>query len=173
MSYMRRMSFLLGIVSVTALLVSCAPPPQNQSTTSSSTEQAKPAENGSSNTTSASTGAGGMPAPSTDDPEAKKGMVLFVQQGCNACHMNPASGKDYPDMRGLYGSKVKLQDGSEVVVDEAYLRESIMDPNKKVVAGYTPIMASYNYLKDEQINQLIAYIKSVKDQKPVFTKEAK
>ncbi|CUU38014.1 MAG: cytochrome c [Armatimonadetes bacterium] len=173
---LRQLGLALGIVSLTALLASCAPPPQNQSTSTGSGETKSTESSTASSSTSSTSSApssGGVPAPGNDDPEAKKGMILFVQQGCNACHMNPASGKDYPDLRGLYGSKVKLADGSEVVADEAYLKESIVDPNKKVVAGYTPSMASYSYLKEEQINQLIAYIKSLKDQQPVYTKEAK
>jgi cytochrome c oxidase subunit 2 len=108
----------------------------------------------------------------TPDSEALKGKLLFAQMGCNACHMNPATGKDYPDLRGLYGSTVKLRDGSTVQADEAYLRESILDPNKKITAGYQPSMPSYSYLKDDQVKALIAYIKSLKDEKPEFGKPA-
>jgi cytochrome c2 len=57
-----------------------------------------------------------------------------------------------------------------VIADEAYLRESIVNPNKQIVAGYPPTMPPYGYLKEEQINQLIAYIKSLKDEKPEFVK---
>jgi len=106
----------------------------------------------------------------TKDPEAVKGKLVFIQTGCSACHMSPTVGKDYPDLRGLYGSEVKLKDGTTVVADEAYLRESILEPNKKIVAGYQPSMPPYNYLKEEQVNQLIAYIKSLKDEKPEFVK---
>ncbi|BCW95515.1 MAG: c-type cytochrome [Fimbriimonadales bacterium] len=109
-------------------------------------------------------------ADAATDPEAAKGKLVFIQTGCNACHMSPAVGKDYPDLRGLYGSEVKLADGSTVTVDEAYLRESIINPNKQVVAGYQPSMPPYGYLKEEQVNQLIAYIKSLKDEKPEFVK---
>jgi len=105
------------------------------------------------------------------DPEAAKGKLVFIQTGCNACHMSPTVGKDYPDLRGLYGSQVKLKDGKTVVADEAYLRESILEPTKKVVAGYQPSMPPYNYLKEEQVSQLIAYIKSLKDEKPEYTKK--
>lgn len=171
----RLMGLIVSVIGLGVLLVSCAPPPQNQSSGSNSSGETKSAQNGTTtpSSPSVSTGSGGVPAPGTNDPEAKKGMVLFVQQGCNACHMNPVSGKDYPDLRGLYGSRVKLADGSEVVADDAYLKESILNPSKRVVAGYTPSMASYSYLKEEQIRQLIAYIKSLKDQPPVYMKEAK
>jgi cytochrome c oxidase subunit 2 len=105
------------------------------------------------------------------DSEAAKGKLVFIQTGCNACHMNSAVGNQYPDLRGLYGSQVKLKDGSTVVADEAYLRESITNPNKVIVAGYPPTMPPYGYLKEEQLNQLIAYIKSLKDEKPEYTKK--
>ncbi|MCS7183720.1 MAG: cytochrome c, partial [Thermoanaerobaculum sp.] len=61
-------------------------------------------------------------------------------------------------------------DGTTVKVDEAYLRESIVEPNKKIVAGYQPSMPAYSYLKEEDIKALIAYIKSLKDEKPEFVK---
>jgi cytochrome c oxidase subunit 2 len=105
------------------------------------------------------------------DTEASKGKLVFMQTGCNACHMNSAVGNQYPDLRGLYGSTVKLKDGKTVVADEAYLRESITNPNKAIVAGYPPTMPPYGYLKEEQINQLVAYIKSLKDETPEFKKE--
>lgn len=110
------------------------------------------------------------PAAATDS-EAAKGKLVFLQTGCNACHMNSAVGNQYPDLRGLYGSEVKLKDGKTVIADEPYLRESIVNPNKQIVAGYPPTMPPYGYLKEEQINQLIAYIKSLKDEKPEYTKK--
>ncbi len=121
-------------------------------------------------TQSAQTKPADSKADAPTDPEAAKGKLVFIQTGCNACHMSPAVGKDFPDLRGLYGSEVKLADGSTVVADEAYLREAIVNPNKQVVAGYPPSMPPYGYLKEEQVNQLIAYIKSLKDEKPEFVK---
>ncbi len=154
----------LGVFAL--VLSACAPKAEEQ--TSSPTPEP------SANTEVKSEAKSGSPkggVPEVDDPEGKKGRIVFVQAGCNACHMNPAVGKDYPDLRGLYGSKVKLQDGTEVVADEAYLKESIVNPNKKVVAGYQPNMTPYNYLSKEQVNQLIAYIRAMKDMKPEFVKE--
>ena len=67
-----------------------------------------------------------------------------------------------PSFLGRYGSKEKLTDGSEVLVDENYLRESILNPQAKVVQGYQPVMPTYQgVLKDRQIDALIAYIKSL------------
>ncbi|MFN7016730.1 MAG: c-type cytochrome [Fimbriimonadales bacterium] len=129
--------------------------------------QGTPVPNGTAETKPSDSAA--VPA-KTVDPEAAKGKLVFVQSGCNACHMSPTVGKDYPDLRGLYGSQVKLKDGSTVIADEQYLRESIVNPTKHIVAGYSPSMPPYNYLKEEQINQLIAYIKSLKDEKPEYVK---
>jgi|GEM_PF-797074 len=110
-------------------------------------------------------------AASNDAQLAAKGKLVFVQVGCKTCHMNPATGNMYPDLRGLYGSQRKLKDGSTVVADEEYLRESIVNPNAKLVAGYAPVMPPYNYLKEEQVQQLVAYIKSLKDEKPEYVKQ--
>ncbi|MCS7137278.1 MAG: cytochrome c [Candidatus Caldarchaeum sp.] len=149
----------IGVVALTlsASLISCG----RQETTGAGGIASKPGETSKSPAAS---------KPSTTDPEALKGKILFAQTGCHACHMNPATGKDYPDLRGLYGSTVKLRDGTTVKVDDAYLRESIVDPNKKIVAGYQPSMPAYAYLKEDDIKALIAYIKSLKDEKPEFVK---
>jgi cytochrome c oxidase subunit 2 len=65
-------------------------------------------------------------------------------------------------MAGLYGRKQELDDGSTVMVDELYLRESIIEPAAKVVKGFPPIMPSYRgQLSEEQIMELVAYIKSL------------
>ena len=135
--------------------------------------QSAPATNGTVDTTvnPAQTKPAETKSEAAQDPEAAKGKLVFLQTGCNACHMNSAVGNQYPDLRGLYGSEVKLEGGKTVVADEEYLRESILNPNKQVVSGYAPSMPPYNYLKEEQVNQLIAYIKSLKDEKPEFKKE--
>lgn len=156
--WVRTTGYGFALIAITALLAACG----NQSApASNSAAEAKPSEPAKETTSTSAT---------ATDPEAAKGKLVFVQVGCNACHMSPAVGKDYPDLRGLYGSQVKLKDGSTVVADEAYLRESILNPNKQIVAGYPPSMPPYNYLKEEQVNQLIAYIKSLKDEKPEFVK---
>lgn len=105
-----------------------------------------------------------------EQADAKKGKIVFLQLGCNTCHMNPTVGKNYPDLRGLYGKKIRLKDGSTAVVDDEYLKESIRYSNKRIVAGYEPAMPDFSHLKDDQVRQLIAYIKSLKDEKPEFVK---
>jgi cytochrome c oxidase subunit 2 len=97
-----------------------------------------------------------------DVPPAESGAKLFQRYGCITCH-----GVQAPTLAGVYGREqdVVLPSGrrERVVADEAYLRESIMDSGAKVVAGYQPIMPSFRgQLSEEQLIQLIAYIKSLR-----------
>ena len=95
-----------------------------------------------------------------DSPVAA-GEKLFSSLVCNTCHMENQQGRG-PVLTNLFGSKVQLQNGSTVVVDEAYLRESIVNPQAKIVAGFQPIMPTFQGLvTEEQLLQLIAYIKSL------------
>lgn len=89
------------------------------------------------------------------------GERLFAQFGCRTCHYS-GSGQLGPNLVGLFGSQVRLSDGSEVLADEDYLRESILNPQAKLVAGYQPIMPVFKGLINEgQLMQLIAYIKNL------------
>jgi cytochrome c oxidase subunit 2 len=100
-------------------------------------------------------------APESVSPAAA-GEALFGQLGCVACHQ-PQGGSLGPSLVGLYGTRVKLQDGSEVTADDAYLRESILVPAAKVVAGFQPVMPPFQgRVNEEQILQLIQYIRSLK-----------
>jgi cytochrome c2 len=157
--WLQSIGYGILLVTLTILVAACG-------------NQTAPSTNGATESQSSSPSADKKAETSatTADPEAAKGKLVFIQSGCNACHMSPTVGKDYPDLRGLYGSQVKLKDGSTVTADEEYLRESIINPNKHIVEGYAPSMPPYSYLKEEQINQLIAYIKSLKDEKPEFVK---
>ena len=97
-----------------------------------------------------------------DESPADSGARLFQQYGCITCH-----GVQAPSLAGLYGRErdVVLPSGraERVVADEKYLRESIMDSGARVVAGYQPIMPSYRgQVGEEQLIQMIAYIKSLK-----------
>jgi len=93
-----------------------------------------------------------------DEPMFKAGERLFRQFGCATCH-----GQQAPTMAGLYLSERQLVDGSKVTADESYLRESILNASAKIVAGYPPIMPSYRgQISEEQLSQLIDYIKSSK-----------
>jgi cytochrome c oxidase subunit II len=92
------------------------------------------------------------------------GEKLFAEKACATCHVANGSGRA-PSLNGLYGAKVLLADGTTVIADEAYIRESIVQPNEKIVAGYQPLMPTFQgQLTEEQIIALNAYIKSLQSQ---------
>lgn len=91
---------------------------------------------------------------------AEQGARLFRQNGCAACH-NRSNNAFAPALTGLFGTPVSLSGGAKMIADERYLRRAIMLPNAEVVMGYRPIMPSYaNTFDEEQINALIAYLKT-------------
>lgn len=82
---------------------------------------------------------------------------------CLACHSADGSQLVGPTWKGLYGHEVELEDGSKVVADDAYIRESIVDPMAKIVKGYPPSMPPFGaMLTEEQTKDIIEYIKSLK-----------
>jgi cytochrome c oxidase subunit 2 len=94
-------------------------------------------------------------------PQKIDGEQLFTSNGCAGCHSVDGSQKIGPSIKGLYGKQEKLSDGSAVTVDDNYIRESIMVPGAKVVAGFSPVMPSFQgQLSDEKVNAIIDYIKS-------------
>ncbi|MFY9572302.1 MAG: cytochrome c oxidase subunit II [Blastocatellia bacterium] len=91
---------------------------------------------------------------------ASSGEKLFQQLACITCHRSDAQGRG-PVLEGLFGKEVQLQDG-KIVADEAYIRESILNPRAKIAAGFQPIMPTFQgQVSEEQLLQLIAYIKSI------------
>jgi cytochrome c oxidase subunit 2 len=92
---------------------------------------------------------------------AQSGERLFQRLGCYSCHRSDAPGRG-PVLTGLFGTKVTLQSGEPVMADEAYLRESILNPAAKIVAGFRTQMPTFQgQVTEEQLLQLIAYIKSL------------
>lgn len=92
------------------------------------------------------------------------GEKLFTEKACVTCHLSDGRGRA-PSLNGVYGAKVLLADGSTVTADEAYIRESILDPKAKIVAGYQPLMPTFQgQMTEEQILNLTAYIKSLQSQ---------
>jgi len=92
------------------------------------------------------------------------GEKLFTEKACSTCHLSNGTGRA-PSLNGVYGGTVRLADGSSVTADEAYIRESILLSNAKIVAGYQPLMPSFQgQLTEEQILSLTAYIKSLQSQ---------
>jgi len=92
---------------------------------------------------------------------AASGEKLFTELACVTCHKGDTGGRG-PVLHGVPGSTVQLADGSTVVADDNYLRESIMNPQAKIVAGYQPLMPTFQGLVSEEgLLQLISYIKSL------------
>lgn len=98
-----------------------------------------------------------------DMPPAEWGEQISQEYACNTCHSTDGSEMTGPTWQGLFGHEVQLEDGSTVTADENYIRESILEPNAKVVEGYPPVMNTYKgQLNEDQINALIEYIKTLK-----------
>jgi cytochrome c oxidase subunit II len=92
----------------------------------------------------------------------QNGERLFSELSCITCHKADSTGRG-PSLHGVYGSTVQLTDGRRVVADDNYLRESIVNSQAKVVAGFQPIMPTFQgQISEENLMQLIAYVKALK-----------
>ena len=81
--------------------------------------------------------------------------------GCNACHSGNAAARG-PNLAGVYGSKLQLANGSQVQVNEAYLRNSILNPSQNITAGYAPIMPTYQgQISEDGLIDLVEYLKTL------------
>jgi cytochrome c oxidase subunit 2 len=97
---------------------------------------------------------------------ASTGQKLFQELGCSTCHRSDTQGRG-PNLAGAYGKPVTLDDGRTVVADDNYVRESIVNPGAKVVAGFKPIMPTFQgIVSEEQVLALVAYIKSLQQPQP-------
>jgi cytochrome c oxidase subunit 2 len=95
---------------------------------------------------------------------AERGQKLFNDKGCVACHSTDGSTKVGPSWKGLFGSERELADGSKAKGDENYIRESILNPNARVVKGFpSGVMPTFQgQLSEEQLNALVEFIKTLK-----------
>jgi cytochrome c oxidase subunit 2 len=92
---------------------------------------------------------------------AENGSRLFRQLGCGSCH-GAGSSVRAPALDGLYGKPVPLSDGTIEIADERFIRNAILKPRAKVVAGYQPLMPSYEgKIAEDELVTLVAYIKSL------------
>jgi len=92
---------------------------------------------------------------------AQNGETLFEQLGCSTCHRLDVQGRG-PNLKGVFGKPVQLQDGRTVLADDNYVRESVLNPTAKIVSGFQPIMPSFQgQVSEEQLNALVAYVKSL------------
>jgi cytochrome c oxidase subunit II len=102
----------------------------------------------------------------TEQTPAEEGRELFVQFDCTSCHESGTRQRG-PALGNIYGKEQPLEGGQTAMVDETYVRESILDPRAKIVRGFQPVMPSFRgQLTEEQIIALIAYIKSLSPSPP-------
>lgn len=96
-------------------------------------------------------------------PPAELGELMYKQFGCGACHSLDGTPNTGPTFKGLMGRTETLASGKQVVVDENYVRDSILEPMKDIVQGFPPQMPSFKgQLSDKKIDGLIAYLKTIK-----------
>ncbi len=101
-----------------------------------------------------------------DVPLAQAGETLFRSLGCSGCHLGSAVVRA-PPLQGLYGHAVPLQSGRVIVADEAYLRDSILQPERDIAAGYQPVMPSYfNRISEEDLFLIISNLKRLGSETP-------
>jgi cytochrome c oxidase subunit 2 len=101
---------------------------------------------------------------------AQNGERLFSDLACVTCHKTDSTGRG-PSLLGVFGSQVELTDGRKVTADENYLRESIMNSQAKIVKGYQGIMPAFQgMVSEENLMQLIAYIRTLKPAEPADAK---
>jgi cytochrome c oxidase subunit 2 len=92
---------------------------------------------------------------------AQNGERLFASMGCNSCHSGNAAARG-PNLAGVYGAKLTLTDGSQMLVNDAYLRDAILNPSQHVTAGFAPIMPTYQgQISEDGLIDLVEYIKNM------------
>lgn len=95
------------------------------------------------------------------------GAKLYVAKTCNTCHSIDGKAGNGPSFLNRFGRPIMLDDGTTLIMDENYIRESILNPEAKISAGFEPIMPTFQGLvKDPEIDALIAFIKSQKSSEP-------
>ncbi len=98
---------------------------------------------------------------STTESMAQTGQELFSRLGCDTCHLPDGTGAG-PALQGRFGKQVALTSGQTRVMDEPYVRQSILNPASLPLPNYRPVMPTFRgQVSEEQILQLIAYIKSL------------
>jgi cytochrome c oxidase subunit 2 len=105
-------------------------------------------------------------AQGSPEPMAVQGETLFRRLGCTGCH-SPGSKIHAPPLEGLYGRLVPLETKEFVTANDQYIRDSILLPASQITAGYQNLMPSFKgHISEEEIMQLIAYIKSIANKSP-------
>lgn len=148
-----------GLIVVLAITAACA-----GLSDSGTQEEALQTREARRNVPPPTTGSPDVPgSPGTDTANlAATGQQLYATLGCQGCHSLDGAAGVGPTWQGLYGREVKLTDGSTVTADEAYISESVLNPQAKVVDGFQPVMPSYQgQVDDEKIRAIIAFMQTL------------
>ena len=94
-------------------------------------------------------------------PEGR-GETLVTQNGCQGCHTIDGSPGTGPTWLGIYGRREEMADGSVITIDDAYIKESILHPQEKIVSGFEGIIMPTYEFSDDQLSDIIAYMKTLK-----------
>ena len=102
------------------------------------------------------------------------GELLYNRQGCKACHSLDGSNLVGPSLMNVYGYEFMTTAGNSILADDAYIKESILDPNVSVIEGYQPVMTPYaGILDDREIGAIIEFLKSISDRGDALGQEEK
>jgi cytochrome c oxidase subunit 2 len=100
----------------------------------------------------------------TSNTLVAQGHALFIRYGCDGCHGGRGTVRA-PPLVGLYGSPVPLSDGTTIVADDAYIRDSILRPRKQIVASFAPVMPSFNgVISEDDLLKIVSYVESLAPQ---------
>ena len=162
-----RRTALLGLLVLAVGVLGCTAPGKEAQHRQDEAQKELAARAGITIDTSTGQASGGAAAPDKggdpNDP-VKLGQALALQNACAACHTTDGKASVGPTWKGLAGHEVELTTGQKVMADDAYIKESITNPNAKVVKGFAPNLMPQTFasLTPAQLDQLVAYIKSLK-----------
>lgn len=104
-----------------------------------------------------------LDAPAIDPAQRERGAKLFEEKGCIACHSLDGTFRIGPNLVGDWGATVLLDDGTSVVVDDAYVRESILASMIKKRAGFAPVMPAFvDRISPDELDALVAFLQSLR-----------
>ena len=158
---------LLALLTITLFVVACSSGTDSKTTpTPEGTSPPIPAAADEA-LVELSANAIGAPTPNTGSTETlpedpiEAGAEVSAQNACTACHTIDGTSLVGPTWKGLFGRNEEMTEGPSVKVDDAYLVESIRDPGARIVKGFTNVMPAFDYHSDEEIEALVAYIRSL------------
>ena len=157
---------LLLVIASLFLLLACGGGSAPASTPSNPPTATTPADESPPETTvinqASTTDLSFSPSPGVT-PDADLGGQIYLKYGCNACHSTDGTTLVGPTWQGLYGTEEALEDGTAALVDEAYIVESIKDPNARITKGFTAgLMPATLGVTDDEILHIVEYMKTLR-----------